>query len=220
MPLKTEFLLMNTSKSGDFYAQYSGVALEYLLKDAGISSSATGITVYSPDGWSQYHPLKNDSDPAMYPVSWTYPQAIFYFAPGSEQWCSYSAPSCMKQKSLYPITVDNGLQLILAFKREGEDLTPGVLDKNNHLDGEGPFRVIVPQKVPCPPDQSSASKEQDVLWPYAAHWDHNAGAATRTATIIRVEPLPAGMTDIDVMEGGWSYVDKESIVIYGAISGN
>ena len=43
--------------------------------------------------------------------------------------------------------------------------------------------------------------------------------STRTATIIRVEPLPAGTTDIDLMEGGWSYVDKESIVIYGAISG-
>ncbi len=220
LPVHTEFLLMNTSKSGDFYAEYTGVPLEDLLKNAGILDSATGITVFSPDGWSQYHPLRNDPDPMLYPVFWTYPQALFYYVPGSEHWCNYSAPSCMKQTSMYPIQVENGLKLLLAYTRDGDKLDAGVLDKQNHLTGEGPFRVIVPQKVPCPPDQSSASKEQDVIWPYNADWDHNAGAASRTVTMIRVEPLPAGTTDIDVMESGWSYVDQESIVIYGAISGN
>ncbi|PIX18926.1 MAG: hypothetical protein COZ70_11720, partial [Deltaproteobacteria bacterium CG_4_8_14_3_um_filter_51_11] len=53
----TQFLLMNTSRSGDFYAEYTGVPMEVLLADAGILSSATGILVYAPDGWAQYHPL-------------------------------------------------------------------------------------------------------------------------------------------------------------------
>ncbi|MGA1840710.1 MAG: hypothetical protein ACMUIU_08810 [bacterium] len=48
-------------------------------------------------------------------------------------------------------------------------------------------------------------------------WDHNAGAATRTVTIIKILPLPEGTTDIDVLEAGWGYVDQEKIIIYGAI---
>ena len=58
-----------------------------------------------------------------------------------------------------------------------------------------------------------------MIWPYDYDWDHNAGAATRTVTIIRVEPLPAGTTDIDLLEAGWAYVDQEKIIIYGAIDG-
>jgi len=36
----TQFLLMNTSRSGDHYAQYTGVPVEDLLKKTGILSSA------------------------------------------------------------------------------------------------------------------------------------------------------------------------------------
>jgi hypothetical protein len=59
-----------------------------------------------------------------------------------------------------------------------------------------------------------------VVWPYNEDWDHNAGACTRTATIIKVTPLPTGTTDIDTMEAGWAYVDANKIVIYGAIDGD
>jgi hypothetical protein len=97
-------------------------------------------------------------------------------------------------------------------------LLPAVLNKENKLDGEGPYRVIVPQKAPSPPDQSSKAAEQDVLWPYRADWDHNAGSSTRSVTIIRVEPLPPGTTDIDCTEAGWKYIDEGKIVIYGAIA--
>ena len=43
--------------------------------------------------------------------------------------------------------------MMLAFKRDGEYLTQGVLNLQNKLDGEGPFRVVPPQKIPGPPDQ-------------------------------------------------------------------
>ena len=45
--------------------------------------------------------------------------------------------------------------MMLAFKRDGEYLTPGVLNSQNKLDGEGPFRVVPPQKNPGWPDQRS-----------------------------------------------------------------
>ncbi|MBF0113069.1 MAG: hypothetical protein HQK74_10095, partial [Desulfamplus sp.] len=73
------------------------------------------------------------------------------------------------------------------------------------------------QKVVSPPDQSSKSDNQNVKWPYTYEWDHNAGAATRSVTIIRVEPLPEGTTDIDILEAGWNYIDNSQIIIYGAI---
>jgi hypothetical protein len=79
--------------------------------------------------------------------------------------------------------------------------------------------VVVPQKYPNAPDQSSKSDEQNVLWPYNSQWDHNAGACTRSATIIKVNPLPEGTSDIDILEAGWNYIDQGKIIIYGAIDG-
>jgi hypothetical protein len=230
----TQFLLMNTSRSGDFYAEYTGVPTKDLLDDAGIlTGTATGILVYAPDGWSQSHPLDFDPDIEMYHVygnspgeTYQYPPATFYYDLEADQaenpdygWCDYSAPSCIGRSHGDAIFVEGGLKAILAHKREGVDLDPGVLNEENKLDGEGPFRVVVPQKYVNAPDQSSKSPNQEVIWPYNEDWDHNAGSCSRSATIIKVEPLPQGTTDINVLEAGWSYVDQEKIVVYGAIDG-
>lgn len=230
----TEFLLLNTSRSGDFYAEYTGVPMRDLLDDAGILPSATGIWVYAPDGWSQSHPLEYDEDIEMYHVygnmpdqAYQYPPTTYFYNIEADDatnpdygWCDYSAPSCVGRAHGDTIAVTGGLKAILALKREGVNLAPGVLNDENKLDGEGPFRVVVPQKFPNAPDQSSRSDQQEVIWPYMNDWDHNAGACSRSATIIKVGPLPEGTTDIDILEAGWSYVDQEKIVIYGAIDGD
>lgn len=222
----TQFLLMNTSRSGDSYDEYTGVSMEDLLVDAGMLSSATGILVYAPDGWSQYHPLEVDADPELYHVKGLYPESVFYYDTEADValnptdgWCDYSAPSCQGRKPLDPIVNNGGLKMILAYSREGKDMDPGILNIDNKLDGEGPFRVVPPQKSPSPPDQSSRATNQDVVWPYNYDWDHNSGSSTRTVTIIKVEPLPEGTTDIDLLEAGWAYVDQEKIIVYGAIDG-
>jgi hypothetical protein len=136
----------------------------------------------------------------------------------TDGWCEYDAPSCVGRSHGDPINVDGGLKAILAMLREGVPLDPGILTDENKLDGEGPYRVVVPQKIVTPPDQSSRADNQNVVWPYTYDWDHNAGACTRSATIIRVEPLPEGTTDVDILEAGWEYVDDEKVLIYGAIS--
>ncbi|MGA1867848.1 MAG: GEGP motif-containing diheme protein [bacterium] len=222
LPQHTQFLLMNTSRSGDFYAEYSGVAMEDLLNDAGMLDSATGITAYAPDGWSTYYPLEeNVSAPELYHALGTYPAASFYYNTDADTafggWCDYSAPSCTGRSHEDPIGVTGGLKMLLSIKRENTYLTPGVLTEENKLDGEGPFRVVVPQKNPSPPDQSSISDNQNVIWPYTYEDDHNAGSSARSVTIIKVEPLPQGTTDIDLLEAGWRYVDEEKVIIYGAI---
>ncbi|MDY6988960.1 MAG: GEGP motif-containing diheme protein [Thermodesulfobacteriota bacterium] len=227
MPSHTQFMLMNASRQPDDYVEYTGVPVEDLLDDAGIFETATGITVIAPDGWSNYHPLELDEEPELYHVKGTYPQASFYYHDDADisknpedGWCDYSAPSCEGRVNGEAIQVPGGLKMILAYKRDGTYLDPGILNQDNKLDGEGPYRVVPPQKNPGPPDQSSSAENQDVEWPYTNDWDHNKGAASRTATIIRVEPLPEGTTDIDILEAGWDYVDQEKIIIYGAIDGD
>ena len=230
MPQHTQFLLMNASKSDDSYTQYSGVALENLI-EAIMLDSATGITVYSPDGFATYHPFSASTNPNSYHVFGIYPQGTFYYDERADiaihppdppdylngGWCNYSSPSAAGRTNGSAIFNPEGLKMMLAFKRDGEYLTPGVLNSQNKLDGEGPFRVVPPQKNPGPPDQRSSSKTQGVIWPYDSYADHNAGFSSRSVTIIRVEPLPEGTTDIDLLEAGWSYIDANKIVVYGAI---
>lgn len=225
----TQVMLMNTHKSGDFYTEYTGVTMQSLLESAEILESATGITAYAPDGWAQYHPLEEDEDPLMYHVYGVYPEADYYYDEEADEainiingeiigWCDYSSESLQGLVPFIPIYVPDGLQMLLAYKRDGYYLEKGELSADNKLDGEGPFRVVPPQKIVGPPDQSVKSPYQDVIWPFDDLADHNAGFATRSATIIKVEPLPEGTTDIDVMEAGWDYVDEEKVVVYGAIS--
>lgn len=222
----TEFLLMNASRSTDNYTEYSGVPLRDLLTDAGIQNSSTGIIAFAPDGWSQYHPLEYDEDPELYHVfgnfpsqNYQYPPSVYYYDAVAQSWCDYSSINCAGRDNNDPIFVNGGLKAILATKRDGSHLTPGVLTSQNKLDGEGPFRIVVPQKNPGPPDQSSKSSNPNLIWPYDSTWDHNAGACTRTVTIIKVEPLPEGTTDVNAYEDGWNYVDQNKIIIYGNIKG-
>jgi len=224
MTQHSQFLLMNTHKSADFYAQYTGVAMSTLLDNAGISKSASGILVFAPDGWSQYHPLEPDDDPLFYHVYGIYPQANYYYNAEADiglnptdGWCEYNAPGCTDRNHGDPINNPAGLQMILAFLRDGDPLTPGELTPDNKLDGEGPYRIVPPQKIPGPTDQRSTAGNQNVIWPFDENADHSAGFSTRSATIIKVEPLPEGTTDIDTLESGWDYIDDEKIVIYGAI---
>ncbi len=234
MEQHTQFLLMNTSRSGDFYAEFTGVPMKILLDDAGILlGTAESITVFAPDGWAQDHPLYYEESLEMYHVygnapesDFQYPSATYFYDNQADQaknpdsgWCDYSAPSCVGRTHGGNIVVEHGLMAILAIKQDGAYLIPGVLNDENKLDGSGPFRVVVPQKFPNAPDQSSKSSVQDVIWPYMNGWDHNAGACTRSATIIKVNPLPEGTSDIDILEAGWNFIDQEKIIVYGAIDG-
>jgi hypothetical protein len=231
MPQHTQFQLMNVTKSkgGDSYVQYSGVVMEELLNRTGMLSNATAIIVYSPDGFSYTHPLlppvSQDPMHLQYFVVGPYPKGTYYYSTEADVklntaygWCDYSAPSCAGRiQSKDGVPIPDELRMLLGIKRDGNYLTPGVLDSSNKLNGEGPFRVIPPQVIPGPPDQSSTSKIQSVIWPYNETNDHNAGASTRSTTIIKVVPLPVGTTDIDLTEAGWPFIDEGKILVYGAV---
>lgn len=227
MPQHSQFMLMNTTKSGDYYAEYAGVIMEDLLKTAGVRADATRITAYAPDGYAISHPIEDD--PANTGTSYSpyvkgiYPRAGYYYDPVADKadggWCDYSSPGNAGRANGDQINVDGGLRFILALRADGKDLVPGYLDATNKLASgtEGPFRTITPQKFVGPPDQPSNKNNPLLIWPYNAAFDHNAGFSTKSATVIKVEPLPEGTTDIDVLEAGWNYVDSGKIVVYGDI---
>ena len=72
MPQHTQFMLMNTHKSDDFYAEYSGVPLENLLKKI-LLPSATSIIAYSPDGYANSIRSTPDPDPDLLSCFWHVP---------------------------------------------------------------------------------------------------------------------------------------------------
>jgi hypothetical protein len=233
MPQHTQFMLMNTTKSGDAYVEYTGVTMENLLKKL-MLPSATEISAISPDGFAQYHPFYlNPAQPSWYPIFGTYPAATFWYNPEADMalnpcgWCDYKAPSVTGRVHGDPIYNPQGLKTILAIKRDGQYLTPGKLNLQNKLDGEGPFRMVPPQKIPGPPDQQSPLPTlattpptvcaKTTLWPFDPSGDRNAGYSARTVTMIKVGPLPANTTDVDIFEAGWTYVDEGKILVYGAI---
>ena len=222
MPAHTQFQLMNTHKSGDYYAEFTGVTMESLLADAGMQSSATGIQVYAPDGFATYHPLEPTT--GFYHVLGDYPASTYHYDVEADRaltaygWCDYSADSCAGRVN--GEAIPDIQKMILAYRIEGRYLTTGVLNAANKLDGDGPFRVVPPQRIPGPPDQASTSSIQDVIWPFDGselYTDHSAGFSTRSATIVKVEPMADSLTDIDTLEAGWEYVDEGKIVVYGAI---
>jgi hypothetical protein len=85
------------------------------------------------------------------------------------------------------------------------------------LEGEGPYRLVPPQKIAGSPDRPSTATPVGDGWDYDGNKDHNAGSSVRTVTAIRVEPLPPGTTDFRWTEGGWNLVDQARLVVYGAI---
>jgi hypothetical protein len=219
-----QFMLANASKSTDYYAKYCGLKMADILKLAGVSSTATQITVFSPDGFSKTFPMKASSPPnpanIQYDVLGSYPYGYYY---GDLDFVDYTF------NPGYPydgFRISEMPYMLLAYNRDGSPLTTGKLipDPANPgrlvLDGEGPYRLVNPQKIAGSPDRPSTAAPEGDGWDYSASKDHNWGSSVRSVAAIRVDPLPAGTTDFKWTEGGWNLVDNARLVIYGAISPN
>jgi hypothetical protein len=217
MPSYSEFLLLNASNSRDFYARYRGVKIKDLLKYAGIRKEATQITVFSPDGFSKTFPIdvpdpQTNASTVQYDVMGPYPQGYYF---GGLNFVDYSIiPRCLENGDPIP----DQLYMLLAYLRDGDPLTPGKINPATlKLDGEGPYRLVPPQKIAGRPDRSCRDAAIGDGWDCDPRKDHNAGSSVRAVSAIRVEPLPPGTTDFNAFEGGWNLIDHGKLVIYGAI---
>jgi hypothetical protein len=221
LPSHSQLMLNNTTKEQkDDYVRYIGAKIKDLLRSLRISREATQITVFAPDGFSKTFPI-DAADPQIapnfqYDVMGPYPKGYYY---GGLDFVNYAFDPGYPHENGYPIP--DSLYMLLGYMREGDPLTKGrlVYDSSQNklvLDGEGPYRLIVPQKVAGSPDRSKNAPPTD-KWDYNSNNDHNAGSSVRSVAAIRVDPLPVGTTDFNWYEGGWNLVDKGRVVIYGAI---
>jgi hypothetical protein len=143
-----------------------------------------------------------------------YPRGRYYSALGFVQYPALPAYT-------YGQEIPEELDMVLAYERQGGPLEEGRLELSEGrmtLEGEGPFRLVVPQKIAGSPDRSVRDPVQGDMWDYDKDKDHNAGFCVRSVTAIRVEPLPEGTTDFNWFEGGWEMVNNGQVVIYGAIN--
>ena len=218
LPAHEEFLLSNSSKQQyDDYASYKGVKIKDLLEAAGVDladQAIEGITIVAPDGYMKDFPV----DAVLNPFP-----AGLYYAGLDNAGLGVDCGFVNYPDTLPPNLVDGGeipgeQWLMLAYERDGMAMDPCNLDiTSGRINGEGPFRIIVPQSTPGSPDRGSnySPTECNDGFDYDDSKDHNAGAMVRGVTGIRINPLPAGTEDFDHQNGGWAFIDSESVIVYG-----
>jgi len=216
----TQFMLMNaTTEPNDDYVRYSGIRVRDLLEAAHVNlEGAAGITVFAPDGYSTDYSLDDIAGP--------FPKGYFYAGPRSLK--DKEAAFVRYPQSIPPGVadgkpIDDEPWLLLAFERDGKPLEASHYEKGTgRLAGEGPYRLVKPQRSitagdpskPGRPDRSVKSKVFGDGWDFHKEIDHNAGACVRGATVIRVNPMPAGFEEYD-WKNGWPLVDARQVVIFG-----
>lgn len=224
MPSHTQFGLANTTKQQfDFYATYTGVRIKDILDAVGVDlAGATSVDVMAPDGFARTFTVEQ--------ITEQYPDHRFYPGFGVDD----LGPDCAFVE--YPpetwglgygdwIGTELGHEQwhIIAYRRDGQLLEPSYPDPvSGRIEGEGPFRNIIPPGSEVDslntPDRG---KNQDVAgctmprWDFNGDKDHNAGAMVKGSVIIRINPMPAGCEEFDIINGGWALIDEAAILIYG-----
>lgn len=216
LPSHKQFMLVNrTQHDPDFYATYQGVKVVDLLKWLEVDlEKVEGITVIAPDGYRK--------DFSREQVLKPFPDAVFHGNLGEE---SMGDKRVVEYPEKMPFDLENGESitgeqwLMVGYQRDGEPLETACLDaRTGRIVGAGPYRIIVPQSKPqLAPDRGSAHADQPVGdgYDYDENKDHNAGAMVRGMVAIRINPLPEGYEDFDYTGGGWAFVEKKQLVVYG-----
>jgi len=220
LPSHSQFGLANANKQQfDYYATYTGVKIEDLLAAKGVDlSGAPSIDILSPDGFKKSFTVAQISEP--------FPRHGFYSELGVEDLgpdCGFVDYPAETHGYAPGDTILDEQWHILAYARDGQPLEESYLDPaSGRIVGEGPFRNIVPPGAANgalnAPDRG---KDWDASgctlpeWNYDANKDHNAGSMVKAAVIIRIDPMPEGCEEFDIINGGWAMVDESVLLVYG-----
>lgn len=220
MPAHTQFGLANANKQQfDYYGTYTGVKIKDLLEAQGVDlTGATSVEVLAPDGYARSFTLEQINDPC--------PSHRFYSGLGVEDLgpdCAFVEYSAETYGYAYGDEISGEQWHILAYQRDGLPLDPSYLDPaTSRIVGEGPFRNIIP---PAAADDALNQPDRGMNWDtsgctlpewdYDAAKDHNAGSMVKATVIIRIQPMPEGCEEFDIINGGWAMVDAEQVLIYG-----
>jgi hypothetical protein len=223
LPRHDQFSLLNSHKQQyDTYATLSGVRVVDILKAVGADlETAVSVTVIAPDGFAVDFPLEN--------ILHAFPAGVYFAGLDPE---SFRDPNQGVARIPAADRMPAGLRdggeipgeqwIMIAFAEDGSPLRPCHLDPlSGKLNGSGPFRLIVPQGLlggPGAPDRGSKVSPSgfDDGFDFDPTKDHNAGLCTRGAVAIRVNPLPEGTEEFDWKNGGFSLLENEELIVYGA----
>lgn len=206
----TQFLLMNATKHFDSYASYEGWKIADLLEYLGVKDYS-GITVYSWDGYRKDFP--RDA------VMRRYPDGTFDPPEDSTECPTWVHYPSLPPRGLAPgDKIPDALYLILADRRDGMPLEPFGIIPGKGKEGEGPFRLIVPQQVLSPPDQPQKENRPGCPRPFDPATDHNAGECIRGVAAIQIHPLPEGTIEPDWLAEGKRLLSEGKLLVFGNIS--
>jgi hypothetical protein len=212
LPQHTQLVLMNSHRQHrDCYALYEGVTLETLLAGTGVDlAGATGVTAIAPDGFMVDVTLDDLRQP--------FPAGTFARTPATEGFVDYPPDELLPAGLADGKPIPGTPRLLLACHRDGAPLDPATLDpRTGKLRGEGPYRLVEPQRRPGPPDRGSSVSPSgnDDGWDHDETKDHNAGRGARGVVALRVNPLPAGVEEYDWKHGGWGLIAGRALIVYG-----
>ncbi len=224
MPPHTQFGLANTTKQQfDFYATYTGVKIVDILAEKGIDlTGATSIDILAPDGYAKSFTLAQ--------ITEQYPDHRFFSGFGVEDLgtdCAFVEYPDETYGLAYGEWIGEELGHeqwhILAYEREGLPIEESYLDPvTGRIEGEGPFRNVIPPGSPDDdlntPDRGKNAETSGCMlpeWNYDYEKDHNASSMVKGTVIIRINPMPEGCEEFDIINGGWAMIDAAVILIYG-----
>ncbi len=215
-----QFMLMNAHRQCDEYVAWGGARALDVLALAGVPlTEETTITCFAPDGYA--------TDFTYEQIARPYPRGRYYpgldaasFADPAQGIVKYP-PADRIPAGLASVgdTIPGDPWLLVAWSRNGRELDASHLEAaTGRLRGDGPYRLIVPQRVPGAPDRSmnlSPSSYQDGH-DFDGSKDYNAGLCVRGLVAIRVNPMPPGYEEFDWKNGGYALAGRRQLILYGA----
>jgi len=214
IPRHSQFLLLNAHRVSDVYATYSGWRLRDILKELGSIGKATHITAISHDGFKKDYSMKDILD--------YFPRSIFYGNMDTPAFLG-DCPAWVVYPDTLPLNIETGKpipdeqRLMLADRKNGIPLETIHRSDTGRLEGEGPFRMIMPQRRIAPPDQSMLTTNPDWPNPFDESLHHNSGDSARGVIAIAVHPLPEGTREPDWRARADELLQSGSLMIFGAI---
>ncbi len=208
------FLNSTKSRSGDTYSKWKGFRLSDVLAAAGASKKTVSVDIISIDGYMKTYPIGD--------LKKMYPQGAPAAGLGKDKlgdcgWVSYGPGVRLDGKPLPPA------EILLAFEENGKALEPAAIDESSgRLEGDGPYRLITPQKKIVPPDlpqfaDAACPAKVPAKHRFHGDYDHNAGDAIRAVSAIRVNPMPKGTRDPDWRQNAQKRLKTQSIIVFGNI---
>ncbi len=211
-----QFMLANTTKQQfDDYAWFEGVPIIDLLENLGIDTTGvTGVTISAPDGFQKSFDIDEMNLNFPDPI---YDAGLDVGTLGTE--CGFVTYPAEIPPGLNDLdTIPGDYYLMIAWIRNGVKMDKSYYDSvSGRIEGEGPYRLILPQTEPGLPDRGSKYSPTTCGdgYDFNDNADHNAGSMVRGVVAIRIDPMPAGYEEYNFLNNGWAVIDDEQLIIYG-----